>query len=130
MKTKREGGSWQVGVQTGWAKIKLNDCRGVKPRECSPPCTPLLEEPIYGKSDHYWIFVTLLKCGGQKYYIVPDDEVRGGLVRESFGKYLRRHGGERPGPKHDSLHLGLTDKALKDWENKWASLGLWTMEEG
>lgn len=125
VKTKREGGSWQVGVKTGWAKIILRGCPGDKPRTCSPPCTPRLEEPIPGKPEHYWVFVTLLKCGGQKYYIVPDDDVRCVLVRESHRKYLQKHGGERPGPKHDSTHMGLIDNDLKDWEDKWDTLGLW-----
>lgn len=124
VKTKREGGSWQVGVKTGWAKIELNDCPESKPRKCSPPCTPLLEEPIHGKPNHYWVFVTLQRDGGQNYYIVPDDVVRSDLVRDSHKKYLQKHGGERPGPKHDSLHLGLVDKTLKPWEDKWGTLGL------
>lgn len=125
VKTKREGGSWQVGVKTGWARMTRSDCSETKPRTCSAPCTPLLEEPIPGKPDHYWVFVTLLKKNrGQKYYIVTDDVVRRVLVRKSHCEYLKRNGGERPGPKHNSDHLGLTDKALKDWEDRWDVLGL------
>ena len=123
VKTKREESkNWQVGLQTGWAQISpYKRCR--ENGKCSKKCIPDLKEPIPGKPDHYWIFVSL-KDGGQEYYIVPDEEVRSRLVREFHLAYLCKHGGQRPGKKHNSLHHSFQDKHLKEWKDKWDSLGL------
>ncbi len=122
VKTKRAGGNWQVGLQHGWAKITSRKC----PRngDCPKSCTPLLEEPIHGKTDHYWVFVSLLKDGGQRYYIVPDDLMRCLMIRKWHLDYLDKHGGQRAGRNHDSLHHSFTDKNIEAWGDKWNSLGL------
>ncbi len=122
VKTKRERGNWQIGLQHGWAKITLRGCPGNG--DCQKDCTPLLEEPISGKPDHYWVFVSLLKDGGQQYYVVPDDVVRCLMVREWHLAYLDKHCGQRPGKKHDSLHHSFKDKDIEAWRDKWNSLGL------
>ena len=127
VKTKREGGNWQVGLQHGWAKITPYGC--LENGKCPPECTPALEEPICGKTDHYWVFVTLLKDGGQEYFIVPDDDVRSYLIRERHQGYLDWHGGQRPGKKHDSLHHSFNDNDLKKWRDRWDSLGLGSLSE-
>ena len=122
VKTKGENSkNWQVGLKNGWAKIKPNNCP--KNKKCSKECTPMLEEPIPGKPDHYWVFVSLMKDGGQKYYIVPDDEARSRLIRKSHEDYLKKHCGQRPGKNHDSFHHSFTETALNGWEDKWNSLG-------
>ena len=123
VKTKRAGGNWQIGLQNGWAKITPYGC--LQNDKCPEECTPLLEEPISGKPDHYWVFVSLLKDGGQSFYIVPDDVVRSRLVRESHQAYLDKHSGQRPGRKHDSLHYSFKDKDIEAWKNEWNNLGLW-----
>ena len=125
VKTKREGGNWQIGLQHGWAKITPSGCPG--DGNCPKTCTPLLEGCIAGKPNHYWVFVSLLKDGGQQYYIVPDDDVRDRLIRERHLAYLSEHGGQRPGKKHDSLHHSFKDEDLQPWNNAWDSLGLWVL---
>ncbi len=122
VKTKRDPGNWQIGLKQGWAKITLNECPG--DGSCPKPCTPLLEECIPGKPDRYWVFVSLGKTGGQRYYVIPDDHVRRCLVRERHQEYLDQHGGQRPGKKHDSLHFSFSNKDLQGWENRWEVLGL------
>ena len=122
VKTKRHRGNWQLSLKQGWAKITLSGCPG--DGNCAEDCRPLLEKPICGKPDHYWVFVYLLKYGGQKYYIVPDNVVRRVLVRERHQVYLDEHGGQKPGKKHDSLHHSFTDKDIESWRDKWDILGL------
>ncbi len=128
VKTKSENSrNWQVGLRTGWAKVIPYGC--LENGECPKECTPRLDEPISGKPDHYWIFVSLLKCGGQQYYIVPDKEVREVLVRKWHQDYLKKHGGQRPGSKHDSDHYSFHAKRLEPWENRWDFLGLWPEQQ-
>ena len=128
VKTKREGGNWQIGLQHGWAKITPYGCSG--DGNCSIRCTPLLRDPILGKPDHYWIFVSLLRSGGQQYFIVDDANVRRRLIREKHLDYLGEHGGQRPGKKHDSLHHSWKDEDLQDWKGRWGSLGLGPLSRG
>ena len=125
VKTKREGGNWQIGLHHGWSKITLSGCPGNG--NCPTTCTPLLEECVMGKPNHFWIFVSLLKDGGQEYCIVPDNDVRGRLIRERHLAYLSEHGGQRPGKKHDSLHHSFKDIDLQPWKDAWDSLGLGTL---
>ncbi len=122
VKTKREGGNWQVGLKHGWAKITPKGCR--KRGKCRSDCTPLLEEEIAGKANHYWVFVSLLKAGGQRYWVVPDEIVRCRLVRELHLDYLLKNGGQRPGKNHDSQHHAFRDEDLRTWEDDWSKLGL------
>lgn len=122
VKTKRAGGNWQVGLQPGWAQITPYGCPGNG--DCAVACTPSLNDPIPGKLDHYWVFVSLQKDGGQKYYIVADDVVRSVMVRQRHKAYLAKHGGQRPGKKHDSLHHSFTDRDIECWRDKWHCLGL------
>ena len=122
VKTKRDHGNWQVGLQHGWANITLAGCPGKG--KCPNTCTPRLEEPIPGKPDTFWVFVTLKEGGGQRYFVLTDDEVRRDLVRRLHKAYLAERGGQRPGKKHDSLHHSFKDKDLQGWEDKWEILGL------
>lgn len=121
VKTKRSPGNWHMGLRHGWAKVILSSC----PRDgiCGKECRPKLSVPIYGKDNRYWVFVALQKDGGQNYYIVPDAKVRS-LVRDSHKAYLAKHGGQRAGRNHDSLHHSISDKDLKPWRDKWNELGL------
>ena len=121
VKTKRGHGNWHMSLNHGWATITPSECPGNG--DCPKTCTPCLEEPILGKPDHFWVFVTLKKDGGQQYYVLPDDEVRHG-VRERHKGYLAESGGQRRGKNHDSLHHSLSDKDLQGWEDKWEILGL------
>ena len=121
VKTKRSPGNWHMGLKHGWASITLGGCP--KDGSCGEECTPKLCDPIVGKENHGWVFVSLQKDGGQNYYIVPDDEVRR-LVRENHKKYLDRYGGQRAGRNHDSLHHSISDKQLEGWRDKWSELGL------
>ena len=126
VKTKR-GRNWQMSLQHGWADIGLAGCPGdgsCKKSGSRSLCTPSLKEPIPGKPDHFWVFVSLTTDGGQRYYVLKDDEVRGYLVRKRHEAYLQEHDGQRPGQKHDSLHHSLTDKDLQGCENRWEILGL------
>ena len=124
VKTKRGHGNWHMSLNHGWDEIILADC----PRDgkCPCTCTPKLKEPISGKPDHFWVFVSLTEDGGQRYYVLPDEEVRHG-VRERHDAGLKKHCGQRPGKNHDSLHHSLTDKDLQGWEDKWEVLGLGTL---
>ena len=126
VKTKRSPGNWHMGLQHGWASVTPFGCR--KDGSCCKECTPKLCDPIRGKENHYWVFVSLQKDGGQKYYVVPDGEVRS-LVRVNHMDYLEKHGGQRRGKNHDSLHHSISDKDLRDWQNKWNELGLWHESE-
>ena len=94
VKTKRQPGNWQVGLQHGWSKITPSECS--ETGNCPKECTPKLEEPIPGKLHHYWVFVSLPKDGGQRYYVIPDAVVRQQLIRERHQAYLDEHGGQRP----------------------------------
>ena len=87
-------------------------------------CTSSLEDPIPGKTDHFWVFVSLQRDGGQRYFIVPDEYVRGTLVRRFHQAYLCEHGCQRPGKKHDSLHHSFSDQHLSEFEDRWDELGL------
>ena len=123
VKAKREGGNWQVGLDKGWREIVPNpDCLGNG--ECVRPCSPRLNRPIEGREDHYWVFVSLLRNGGLRFWVVPDDTVRRVLVRDSHLKYLETHGGQRPGKKHNSLHHMITDKNIENWLGRWDVLNL------
>ena len=122
VKTKHEGGNWQIGLNTGWLDIMPSNC--AEDGSCDKDCTPKLQSPIQGKKDHYWVFVSLLKEGGQRYWIVPDDDVRNQLVRKRHLAYLAKHGGQRPGPKHNSLHHSFSDKELQEWSAGWDLLDL------
>ena len=122
VKTKRGHSNWQIGLEHGWAKITPYGCSG--DGNCPETCTPSLEEPIPGKPDRFWVFVSLIKNGGQRYYVLTDDEVRRHLVRGLHLDYLEERGGQRPGKKHDSLHHSFKDKDLQGWEDKWEVLGL------
>ena len=128
VKTKREGGNWQVGIQHGWAKITPHGCP--KTGRCPKNCTPKLDEPISGRTDHYWVFVSLLKDGGQRYYIFLDDDVRGRLIRKPHQAYLCKHGGQRPGNNHDSTHHIINEEDLRDSKDKWNGLGLGLADGG
>lgn len=125
VKTKARG-NWQVRLKVGWAKFTPNGCP--KDGSCGQDCRPKLCEPVPGKENHYWAFVSLQKDGGQEYYIVPDDQVRS-LVREGHMEYLGRHGGQRRGKNHDSDHHSITDKAIETWKDQWDALGLWPESE-
>lgn len=125
VKTKRPGSNWQVDISKGWATIRPAGCPGdgsCKGRD--PLCTPLLTDCIPGETDRFWVFVSLQQNGGQRYFIVPDDYVRGTLVRTFHQVYLAENGGQRPGKKHDSLHHAFGDQHLSDFEDKWDALGL------
>ena len=121
VKTKRGRGNWHMSLNHGWGKITYKKC----PRDgnCPKTCTPCLEEPILGKPDHFWVFVSLTTDGGQQYYVLADDKVRT-LLRDGHTAYLKKNGGQRPGKNHDSPHSMFTDKRLQDWKDKWATLGL------
>ena len=128
VKTKRSPGNWHMGLRHGWAEITLSGCP--KNGKCGKDCTPQLCEPIFGKEDHYWVFVSLQKDGGQRYYTVRDDRVRR-LVRDKHEAYLAKHGGQRSGSNHDSLHFSFSDKDLRPWLGRWNELGLCLeLEEG
>lgn len=120
VKTKRAG-NWHLGLRHGWSSITLSRCP--KDGSCSKDCTPKLCDPILGKEHHYWIFVSLRKGAGQNYYIIPDGEVRR-LVRDNHLVYLDKHGGQRAGNNHDSLHHSFSDKHIEAWLDKWDVLGL------
>ena len=125
VKTKRAHSNWQIGLQHGWTKITPAGCPGDGScKQSRQTCTPLLEEPIPGKPYHFWVFVSLTSDGGQRYYVVEDDQVRGHLVRELHLAYLEERGGQRPGMKHDSLHHSFKDEDLNDWKDRWDILGL------
>ena len=121
VKTKRGHGNWHMSINHGWGKITYKNCP--RDRSCLPACTPCLEEPILGKPDHFWVFVSLSTDGHQQYYVLPDDKVRT-LLREGHKAYLKHHGGQRPGKNHDSPHSMFTDKGLQDWKDKWEILEL------
>ena len=123
----RARGNWQIGLKNGWAKFTPHGCP--KDGSCKEDCRPKLCEPIYGKENHYWVFVSLKAGGGQQYYIVPDDDVRRILIRDKHLAYLDKHSGQRPGKNHDSDHHSFTDKALEPWKDQWDTLGLWQESE-
>ena len=127
VKTKRPGGNWQVRLKTGWEEITPSGCPGNG--TCGEDCKPKLSKPICGKANHFWVFVSLQKAGGQHYFIVPDDDVRRRLVREKHLAYLDSHGGQRPGGKHDSEHHAFKDEDLQPWRDRWEILGLWDVSE-
>ena len=62
VKTKRGHGNWHMNLRHGWEKITLAKCpaNGM----CPKTCTPSLENPIAGKFDHFWVFVSLTEGGG------------------------------------------------------------------
>ena len=121
VKTKRGRGNWQMSLNHGWSKITLSKCPG--DGKCPKPCTPSLQEPIAGKPDHHWVFVSLSKDGGQQYYVLADDKVRT-LLREGHQDYLKEHCGQRPSKNHNSLHCMFTDQGLQAWKDNWEILGL------
>ena len=94
VKTKRGNGNWHMSLRHGWEKITLAKCPGNG--KCPKTCTPSLDEPIAGKPDHFWVFVSLSKDGGQQYYVLADDKVRDQL-REDHKAYLKKHCGQRHG---------------------------------
>ena len=124
VKTKHPRSNWQVMLNRGWAEITPHGCPG--DGSCGDECTPKLNEPIRGKENHYWVFVSLQKDGGQHYFIVPDDDVRRSLVRDKHLAYLEGNGGQMPGVKHDSIHHSFKDKDLQPWRDKWDTLALWS----
>ena len=127
VKTKRPKSNWQVMLNKGWSEILPYGCP--EDGSCGDECTPKLGVPITGKENHYWVFVSLQKDGGQHYFIVPDDDVRRHLVREKHLAYLDKNGGQRPGKKHDSIHHSFKDEGLQPWKDKWDTLGLWSASE-
>ena len=122
VKTRRWKGNWHSHLKHGWAEITLRGCP--KNGTCSIDCTPQLEQRIPGKPDHYWVFVTLLQEGGQRYYVVPDDHVRAELIRNGHLAYLARKGGQRPGKDHDNLHRSFSQQEVQEWENRWDLLNV------
>lgn len=122
VKTSRGDGRWHMSQRHGWAKITLKGCP--KNGKCPKTCKPNMDEPITGKPDHYWVFVSLSDDGGQQYYVVEDGKVRK-RIREDYEAYLKKNGGQRPGKNHDSLHALLTGKDLQDCKGNWEILGLW-----
>ena len=122
--TTKSAGSknWQSDLKYGWAKITTKECPNNG--DCAKDCTPTLEEPIPGKPDHYWVFVSLLKDGGQEYFIVPDDHVRRHMIREGHLAYLDKNGGQRPRGNHDSLHRSFSARDVEAWKDRWDSLGI------
>ena len=126
VKTKNSPGNWIVPIQHGWAKITPAGCP--KNGQCPKTCTPLLEEPIAGKPDHFWVFVSLGKDGGQQYYVLTDEKVRS-LLWKTHCDYLESKGGRKAGKNHDSTHFAFTVKNLQDHADKWEILRLWPHSE-
>ena len=126
VKTSRGDGRWHMSQRHGWDNITLAGCP--KNGKCPKTCTPSMKEPIAGKPDHFWVFVSLTHDGAQQYYVVEDGRVRK-MMRKGYEAYLKQHGGQKPGKNHDSLHALLTNKDLQDWKDNWEILGLWPLSE-
>ena len=121
-RAKKRSRNWLGTLRDGWKNIVLSDCS--ETGDCPDDCTPSLNEPVPGKLDHYWVFVSLLNDGGQSYYIVPDSHVREHLIRNKHLAYLTKHGGQRPGDNHDSLHFSFDNDEVEKWKDRWDVLGL------
>ena len=125
VKTKRarkRSANWQGTLRDGWKNIVLSDCSKIG--DCPDDCTPSLNEPVLGKRDYYWVFVSLLNDGGQSYYIVPDSHVREHMIRNKHLAYLNKNRGQRPRKNHNSLHLSFDNDEVEKWKGRWDVLGL------
>ena len=78
-------------------------------------------QEVEGKPNHFWVFVSLEEM---QYWILPDEIVRGEMIRQPHTKYLRERGGHRPGSKHGSLDTGIFAGSLTSWLGRWSVLGL------
>ena len=139
VKTKRIAKQrWSVSLRHAWDIPKgvteclcLDTCDAARCAEASAkvPTHPhhrdatslLTLREVQGKPDHYWVFVSLEEL---QYWIVPDDTVRGEMIRLPHIKYLRERGGHRPGSKHGSLDTGIFEPFLTSWLGCWSALGL------
>ena len=133
VKTKQKG-NWQLSISHGWGisdpkpclclgKCESGECNDM--HEHHPDAIDLNKiNRVGGKTDHYWVFVSLQGLQEVKYWIVPDVEVRDQLIRERHIAYLERKGGHRPGQNHGSLHISIPEKDLAPWKGAWDSLGL------
>ncbi len=139
VKTKRFAKQgWQVSLRHAW-KIPegmpeclcLDTCEAARCAEASVKVRPhphhrdatslLTLQEVHGKPNHYWVFVSLEEL---KYWIVPDDTVRGEMIRQPHIKYLEERGGHRPGDKHGSVYGRISAPSLISWLGRWSVLGL------
>ena len=121
VKTSNGSGRWHLDLKDGWDDIILASCPG--DGQCDATCTPRLQEPITGKEDHFWIFVTLHDASPAQYYVVEDWRARK-ILRDHHEAYLQKNGGQRPGENHDSPHVLLTEKDFANCQGNWKALGL------
>ena len=136
VKTKRRGAHWQTSLKHGWVVpnpapscICLGECvpsSGCKDNHRhhnkSRSTLDLLQaREILAKPDHYWAFVSLDTL---EYWIIPDDIVRGSLIRAGHKRYLESKGGHRPGKAHGSLHTVIREDGIAEWKGRWDVLGL------
>ena len=139
VKTKRcTADGWKVSLRHAWDIPKgstdclcLDTCCAARCTKASgkEPTHPhhrdvtnLLTLPkVKCKPYHYWVFVSLEEL---QYWIVPDDTVRGEMIREPHIKYLQERGGHRPGSKHGSVDARIKAPSLCSWRGRWRELGL------
>ena len=134
VKTKRRGVHWQMSLKHGWdipnpapSCLCLGEC--VPNSACEDNHSHhryrtldlLQAREIPGKPDHYWAFVSLDPLA---FWIIPDDIVRGSLIREGHKRYLKSKGGHRPGKAHGSLFAIVREDGIAEWKGRWDVLGL------